>query len=473
MPNTTILSAAVNANFTDIATGLSDCLTRDGQAGMTAAFKAIAGSLGAPGISFTSDATSGMYLPTTGEVGLVSKSLGLIVNSSIYQVASATVQSGGSGYVVGDVVQTAGGTSIGSISCLLKVATLSGSAIATVTVAYPGQFTVKPTNPVSQGSTDGSGTGATFNLTFAAQFASSVVTDEAGNYPWQRLGASSFVSGIMHRTNAYDYLTALITAGSGIAISHATNPVISATLNPTLVPNYISGLTLSTAGSSASFGIAVGVANDTTNATLMSLGSAYTKTTSSWAVGSGNGGLDTGAIANTTWYHVHLIERTDTGVVDVLFSLDPNNPTMPTNYTLHRRIGSLRTDGSAHWLAFTQTGDTFIWGTVAADVSNSTVVSALTNTALTVPSGVIVSALMRASLNATTGTSGKLVAISETDQAVSTNTNTNIQTGNNNLTAGQYEIVTNTASQIAVRFATNSAATYSIYTYGWKDTRGA
>lgn len=37
MPNTTILSAAVNANYSDIATGLSDCLTRDGQAGMTAA----------------------------------------------------------------------------------------------------------------------------------------------------------------------------------------------------------------------------------------------------------------------------------------------------------------------------------------------------------------------------------------------------------------------------------------------------
>ena len=36
IPNTTILSAAVNQNFSDIASGLSDCLTRDGQAGMTA-----------------------------------------------------------------------------------------------------------------------------------------------------------------------------------------------------------------------------------------------------------------------------------------------------------------------------------------------------------------------------------------------------------------------------------------------------
>jgi len=36
-PNTTISSSAFNQNYTDIATGLSDCLTRDGQAGMTAA----------------------------------------------------------------------------------------------------------------------------------------------------------------------------------------------------------------------------------------------------------------------------------------------------------------------------------------------------------------------------------------------------------------------------------------------------
>ena len=36
VPNTTILSSAVNSNNTDIATGLSDCMTRDGQAGATA-----------------------------------------------------------------------------------------------------------------------------------------------------------------------------------------------------------------------------------------------------------------------------------------------------------------------------------------------------------------------------------------------------------------------------------------------------
>ena len=49
----------------------------------------------------------------------------------------------------------------------------------------------------------------------------------------------------------------------------------------------------------------------------MLLASAYTKTTGSWAVGSGNGGLDTGTITNSTWYHVFLMQRPDTEVVDI------------------------------------------------------------------------------------------------------------------------------------------------------------
>lgn len=204
VPNTTILSAAVNQNFTDIATGLSDCLTRDGQAGMTAALKAISGSVSAPGISFNSDATAGVFLSATGIVGLVAKSLGLFVDSAILQVSSATVQAGGSGYAVGDTITVTGGTAINF--AVLTVATLSGSAVATVTVAYSGNYYgTAPSNPVAQGSTSGVGTGCTLNLTFATQFTRSVVTDESGNLPWQRLGSSSFVSGLMASANALTF----------------------------------------------------------------------------------------------------------------------------------------------------------------------------------------------------------------------------------------------------------------------------
>lgn len=49
-------------------------------------------------------------------------------------------------------------------------ATFSNSlyGVRTVTVSDPGAYTVEPSNPVSQGSTNGSGTGATFTVTWAA-----------------------------------------------------------------------------------------------------------------------------------------------------------------------------------------------------------------------------------------------------------------------------------------------------------------
>ena len=217
VPNTTILSSSVNANFTDIATGLSDALTRDGQAGMTAALKAIGGALGAPGIMFTSDATSGLYLNTTGVPGLVAKSLGILLNSSIYQVSSAAVQSGGSGYAVGDTITLTGGTAINQ--AVLTVATLSGSAVATVTVTYPGNYTAKPSDPVAQGSTSGAGSGATFNITWTTQFTRSVVTDEASAPVWQRLGSSSFVSGLMAKANGLDFATGIGSANLAGAVA--------------------------------------------------------------------------------------------------------------------------------------------------------------------------------------------------------------------------------------------------------------
>lgn len=473
VPNTTILSAAVNQNFTDIATGLSDCLTRDGQAGMTAVFKAIAGSIGAPGISFTSDTTAGLYLPATGELGIVAKSLGLWVNSSIYCMSTVAVQAGGSGYAVGDTITETGGTAISQ--AVLTVATLSGSAVATATVTYPGFYTTKPADPVAQGSTSGSGTGATFNITWTTQYTRSIVTSEASALPWQRLGSSSFVSGIMAKANAYDFLVSVATFGSGFSVSKATSPpTLTTTLNPTLVPNYISGLTLSTAGGSGTMSIAAGVANDSTNTTLMNLSSAISKTTASWAVGTGNGGLDTGSIANSTWYHFYEIERVDTGVVDVVFSTSASSPTLPTNYTLYRRIGSGKTDGSAKWTAFTQIYKTFLWSTSVQDLSNGAVTSASrTLQTLTVPTGIIVTALFRASTLASAITV-MFTSPSESDQAVTAGTNHELGNGATASTVGgRFSVITNTSAQIGHRAPGPAGAGLSINTFGWIDDRGA
>jgi hypothetical protein len=83
-----------------------------------------------------------------------------------------------------------------------------------------------------------------------------------------------------------------------------------------------------------------------------------------WVVGNGGSGLDAGSVAAaSTWYHVFLIMRPDTGLVDVLFSLSATAPTMPANYTKKRRIGSIKTDTSGNIFGFSQLGDQFLWTT--------------------------------------------------------------------------------------------------------------
>jgi len=134
----------------------------------------------------------------------------------------------------------------------------------------------------------------------------------------------------------------------------------------------LTGLGLSNAATnpSTTIGIATGAASSDDAAVssriLMTLASAVTKTTAAWAVGSGNGCLDTGAVAVSTWYHVFLIQRTDTGVVDVLCSTSVAAPTMPTNYTKKRRLGAVQTDAGSALNFFTQDGDYFVWATVPA-----------------------------------------------------------------------------------------------------------
>jgi len=120
----------------------------------------------------------------------------LSAGSFSLRVASATVAAGGSGYVVGDVIEVQGGTA--TEKAKFRVATLSGSAVATVTLFESGgAYSAAPSSPASTvgvgpstfagnnactltlttqaeigvigiAATGGTGTDATFNLTLTA-----------------------------------------------------------------------------------------------------------------------------------------------------------------------------------------------------------------------------------------------------------------------------------------------------------------
>ena len=87
---------------------------------------------------------------------------------------SATIANGGSGYAVNDVVTIAGGTN--TTPATVTVTGVSGGVVTSVTALRNGIYTANPSNPISQASTTGSGTGLTLNGTFASYSASSVVT---------------------------------------------------------------------------------------------------------------------------------------------------------------------------------------------------------------------------------------------------------------------------------------------------------
>ncbi len=119
--------------------------------------------------------------------------------------------------------------------------------------------------------------------------------------------------------------------------------------NNRLPQGYKSGCELSL-GSDANHEIVVaaGEWRDSTNTFDLVLASALTKlTTENWAAGDEEGGLDTGSVAATTLYYVHLIGNPTTGVRDVLYSISKTSPNLPSGYTKFRCVGFFKTNGSA------------------------------------------------------------------------------------------------------------------------------
>lgn len=243
---------------------------------------------------------------------------------------------------------------------------------------------------------------------------------------------------------------------------------------------YLAGCTMATAGNSTSLSVAAGQAADSTNTVMLRLTGGSTKTTAAWVVGSGVGGLDTGVIAASTWYHWYLIRRPDTGAVDVIFSLSPTAPALPMGYTMFRRIGAAKTTAASQWRQFFQDGDLFQWETPSADVAATNPGTDAVLRSLAVPSGLPVQALVQLIYaNSSSGGSGYayLSDPATVDVAASaTNTDTPLvaSVATAVVTSGSQRMVrTNTNAQIRSRVSySDGAVSLRLNTIGWVDSRG-
>lgn len=247
---------------------------------------------------------------------------------------------------------------------------------------------------------------------------------------------------------------------------------------------YLWGLTM-TNGTDATndIDIAVGecASNDATSTdrVRMALTSALTKQLdAAWAVGSAAGGLDTGAIANTT-YHVYIIQRPDTGVVDALFSTSASAPTMPTNYTKKRRIGSILREGGAI-VGFIQDGNRFARKVATLDVdATNPGTSAVTRT-LKVPVGINVVAHVNCAIVGGNGFSwGELISSMDMTDAAPSLTAAPLVNVRGFVDAGggagaaPIDVRTDTSAQVRSRsVASDASYIVRVATMGWTDTRG-
>ncbi len=89
--------------------------------------------------------------------------------------------------------------------------------------------------------------------------------------------------------------------------------------------------------------IAPGVARDDTDTVDLVRTTAQGSITVNGFSGTGAGKLDTGSIANNTWYYVFLIADGN-GNTSGLVSASPSAPTMPVGYLYKRRVGMMRTN---------------------------------------------------------------------------------------------------------------------------------
>lgn len=290
------------------------------------------------------------------------------------------------------------------------------------------------------------------------------------------LAALSGTNNIYYRSGANTWSS--VTIGTGLTFTGGT---LAATASSGIIPRgYIFSLTLANNATDATNDIDVAAgeaASDDSSPVLMTLASLLTKRLdAAWAVGSGNGGRDTGSIADGTW-HIWLIRRPDTGVVDALFSLSASAPTMPTNYTQKRRIGSVLRVSSA-LLAFTQYGDEFWLSSPPLDVNATNPGTSAVTRTLTTPAGIKARAFVNVQVSgqAAIANAAYLSALDATDLAASRTAAPLASSSFVNVANGGSGTVvfiwTNTSSQIRSRIEVSDGTTVlRVATLGWKDSR--
>ena len=218
-----------------------------------------------------------------------------------------------------------------------------------------------------------------------------------------------------------------------------------------------------------------GVAMDASGAYLMRYAASIIKQSDAvWAVGSNAGALDDIGSAGNNDFYIWMIARSDTGVVDFLFSLSSTAPTMPTNYDFKRLMGWFKRSGGAI-VAFSTYetaggGIEFLWASPTLDVNlANTLTTARRTDAVKVPLNFSTTANINVALADVANPTAWIYCPDQTDLAPSI-TVAPLNSIMSEASAAVYvnmQVRTSSAGLIAARAITATVDLYAVSTMGF------
>jgi len=243
---------------------------------------------------------------------------------------------------------------------------------------------------------------------------------------------------------------------------------------------WISGLQMSNdTDADADVAIAVGGARDSTDAVNLALSSVLTKRIdATFASGDDAGGMFTGTVGNSTWYHLFLIRLDSDGTIDAGFDTSTSAANIPTGYTEFRWIGSVLTDGTADILPFYHSGDILLWDDPALDIEVTEDATADLRVLSGVPTGAEVEAILNVYIYHATGAIVRISSPNISDESPSISAAPLQELVSCSITgafltrnASRLRVLTDTSAQVRTRSNTGST-TLKISTQGYIWDRG-
>ncbi|MBY3067467.1 hypothetical protein HFO74_29290 [Rhizobium laguerreae] len=340
-----------NALTTDLGNEITNSLPRDGSAPMVAPLKAASGTVSAPGVGFASNPQTGMYLKGGGLLGFTQNGVDISFDQAMIYAAKS-----------GDYTALASDNN--AVHRFTAAAIVSLTAAATL--------------------------GANWHYTVIADGAD-VTIDPNGAETID--GASTLIV-----PNGYSAF--IICNGSAFFTDKLMTKILTKA-DSSAVGSFIDGVLLSNNTGSPNTHVDFAAGSVRSGSSFVSNAAAITKRINgTWAVGTGNGGLDAGAVAANATYFAYALRKTADGTFDVVLSTSATiagvTTTLLTGYTIVKCIGVVLTDAGSLIRAFVMSPkDEYSFVGPIREVTNAAINTTSALLAITVPNGVKVKANLR------------------------------------------------------------------------------